>query len=75
MDSGGRYTIIVLLYRTDKYEGELKASEEERVFGLDRRDISDANLIWNMRELLEIFETDEYGEFFFKVAEGIHLGR
>lgn len=65
-EDGTRY--IVLLYKTDKYEGELKASEEGKVFWLDRKDISDANLIWNMRELLEIFETDEYSEFFFKVG-------
>lgn len=70
---GTRY--IVLLYKTNKFEGELKASEEGRVFWLDRKDIPDANLIWNMRELLEIFETDEYSEFFFKIAEGIHPGR
>lgn len=72
-EDGTRY--IVLLYKTDKYEGELKSSEEGRVFWLDRKDIPDANLIWNMRELLEIFETDEYSEFFFKVAEGVHPGR
>lgn len=65
-EDGTRY--IVLLYKTDKYEGELKASEEGKVFWLDRKDISNANLIWNMRELLEIFETDEYSEFFFKVG-------
>lgn len=63
---GTRY--IVLLYKTDKYEGELKSSEEGRVFWLNKKDIPDANLIWNMRELLEIFESDEYSEFFFKVG-------
>ena len=37
--------------------------------------VQNANLIWNMRELLEIFETDEYSEFFFKVKDGVHPGR
>lgn len=63
---GIRY--IVLLYKTDKYSGELKSSEEGRVFWLNKKDIPEANLIWNMRELLEIFESDEYSEFFFKVG-------
>lgn len=66
-EDGTRY--IVLLYKTDKFEGELKASEEGRVFWLDRKDIPAANLIWNMRELLEIFESDEYSEFFFEVGK------
>lgn len=67
-EDGTRY--IVLLYKTDQYSGELKSSEEGRVFWLDRKDISDANLIWNMRELLSIFEGNEYSEFFFEYKNG-----
>lgn len=65
---GTRY--IVLLYKTNKFEGDLKESEEGHVFWLDRKDIPNANLIWNMRELLEIFESDEYSEFFFDLKTG-----
>lgn len=67
-DDGTRY--LVLLYKTNQFEGELKASDEGRVFWLDKEDIPKANLIWNMRELLEIFETDKYSEFFFEVKKG-----
>lgn len=70
---GTRY--MVLLYKTDQYEGELKASEEGRVFWLKKTEIPNANLIWNMRELLEIFESDAYSEFFFKVEATIHPTR
>lgn len=66
-EDGTRY--LVLLYKTDQFEGELKESEEGRVFWLDRKDLPTAKLIWNMRELLEIFEGDEYSEFFFRVDE------
>lgn len=65
-EDGTRY--IVLLYKTNEYVGEIKSSEEGKVFWLDRKDIPTANLIWNMRELLEIFETDEFSEFFFRVG-------
>lgn len=65
-EDGTRY--IVLLYKTNQYEGELKSSDEGKVFWLDRKDIPTAKLIWNMRELLEIFETEEYSEFFFRVG-------
>ena len=66
-EDGTRY--LVLLYKTDQFEGELKESEEGRVFWLERKDLPTANLIWNMRELLEIFEGDKYSEFFFRVDE------
>lgn len=67
-DDGTRY--LVLLYKTNQFSGELKSSEEGRVFWLDRKDIPEAKLIWNMRELLEIFEGDQYSEFFFEYKNG-----
>lgn len=66
-EDGTRY--VVLLYKTNKYEGKIKSSVEGKVFWLDREEIASANLIWNMRELLEIFESDQYSEFFFKVED------
>ena len=71
-EDGTRYT--VLLYKTHKFTGELKSSDEGRVFWIDRADIDSANLIWNMKELLEIFDTDLYSEFFFKIKDGKYKG-
>lgn len=71
-EDGTRY--IVILYKTNEFEGEIKSSEEGRVFWLDRKDVEKANLIWNMRELMEIFETDTYSEFFFKIKDGKYKG-
>ncbi|MCM1363767.1 MAG: 8-oxo-dGTP diphosphatase [Faecalibacterium sp.] len=65
---GTRY--IVMLYKAIEFAGELKSSDEGEVFWLERRDIPTVNLIWNMRELLEIFDTDNYSEFFFKTENG-----
>ena len=72
-EDGTRY--VVLLYKTDKFTGELKSSDEGRVFWIDRADIDRVNLIWNMKELLEIFDTDLYSEFFFKIKDGKYKGR
>ena len=72
-EDGTRY--IVILYKTNNYEGKIRESEEGRVFWLDRKDIPSANLIWNMRELLEIFETDNYSEFFFEVNKDVKPNR
>lgn len=72
-EDGTRY--IVLLYKTDKFTGELKSSDEGRVFWIDRVEINSINLIWNMKELLEIFDTDLYSEFFFKIKDGKYKGK
>ena len=72
MEDGIRY--LVLLYKTDKFTGELKSSKEGRVFWLDRSQVNEANLIWNMRELLEIFDSYRYSEFFFKIKNGKYRG-
>ena len=71
-EDGTRY--VVLLYKTHKFTGELKSSDEGRVFWIDRADIDSVNLIWNMKELLEIFDTDLYSEFFFKIKDGKYKG-
>ena len=71
-EDGTRY--IVLLYKTHKFTGELKSSDEGRVFWIDRDEINSVNLIWNMKELLEIFDTDLYSEFFFKIKNGKYKG-
>ena len=73
LEDGTRY--IVLLYKADKFEGELKSSEEGRVFWLDRDMIPSAGLIWNMRELMQIFETDDFSEFFFRIKNGTYEGQ
>lgn len=67
-EDGTRY--IVLLYKTNKFSGELKSSKEGRTYWLNRKDIDKANLIWNMRELLQIFESSQYSEFFFEFKDG-----
>ena len=72
-EDGTRY--IVLLYKTNEFVGSLKDSDEGKVFWLDRNKVNDANLIWNMRELLEIFDGDQYSEFFFRVEEGKYSGQ
>ena len=59
-EDGTRY--IVLLYKTDKFTGELKSSDEGRVFWIDRAEINSVNLIWNMKE------------FFFKIKNGKYKG-
>lgn len=71
-EDGTRY--LVLLYKADKFSGELKSSDEGRVFWIERSDLDSVNLIWNMKELLEIFDSDRYSEFFFKIKNRKYKG-
>ena len=71
-EDGTRY--IVLLYRAERFSGEIAPSEEGRVFWLDRGDVDSAPLIWNMRELLRIFDSAQYSEFFFRIENGKYSG-
>ena len=61
-DDGSRY--LVLLYKTNRFSGELHSSPEGRVFWTTRTDFEKMPVIWNMRELLQILDTDDYSEFF-----------
>lgn len=73
-DDGSRY--LVLLYKTDRFSGELRSSEEGRVFWTTREEFERLPVIWNMREILQILDADEYSEFFWPEGadEGVLLG-
>lgn len=64
---GSRY--MVFLYKTDKFSGNLKSSEEGDVFWVEKEQLPQLNLVWNMKELLNIFFSDVYSEFFFKISD------
>ena len=61
-DDGSRY--LVLLYKTNRFSGELKSSPEGKVFWATRKQFQTMHVIWNMRELLQILDSDQYSEFF-----------
>jgi len=66
-DDGSRY--LVLLYKTNQFSGELRSSPEGRVFWTTREQFKKMHVIWNMKELLRILDTDEYSEFFWEKGE------
>lgn len=73
-DDGSRY--LVLLYKTDRFSGELRSSEEGRVFWTTREEFKRLPVMWNMREILQILDADAYSEFFWPEGadEGVLLG-
>ena len=61
-DDGGRY--LVLLYRTDRFTGQLRASEEGRVFWVTREEFQRMDVLWNMKEVLRIMDSATQNELF-----------
>ena len=67
-DDGSRY--MVLLYKTDKFEGELSESEEGKVYWIDRKDMSKMKIAHDMDLLLNVFVDDNLSEFFYQRRDG-----
>lgn len=62
MNDGSRY--LVLLYRTDRFTGQLRASEEGRVFWVTREEFRRMDVLWNMKEVLRIMDSATQNELF-----------
>lgn len=62
-DNGTRY--MVLLYKTDQFEGTLRSSDEGEVYWIDKEDLLKASLAKNMKETFQVFLDDRLSEMFF----------
>ena len=62
-DDGSRY--MVLLYKTDKFSGELRSSDEGKVSWVNRAELDGMKLAQDMKELFSVFFDDDLSEFFY----------
>lgn len=65
---GFRY--IVLLFKTNCFSGELKSSDEGKVFWIDKKDIGKYALADGFEEVLEMFENDALSENYWWMENG-----
>lgn len=63
-DEDERY--IVLLFKTDKFEGTLISSDEGEMKWIDRNSLNDYTLVDDFMELLKVFDLDYYNEFMYE---------
>lgn len=63
-DEDERY--IVLLFKTDKFEGTLTSSEEGEMKWIHRDSLNDYILVEDFMELLKVFDSDDYSEFMYE---------
>ena len=67
-EDGRRY--VVFLFKTDRFSGELKSSDEGQVFWTDIDTILELPVIWHMDSMLRIFDKEEFAELFLEVENG-----
>ena len=58
---GGRY--LVFFFKTDKFEGELRSSEEGRVEWVHRKDLPHLSAVTDFVDMLKVFDRDDLTEF------------
>ena len=64
---GSRY--VVFLFTADRFTGELRSSEEGRVFWLEQDEVLESNWIWHMDGLMKIMADGEYTEMYLDPAD------
>jgi len=69
----GLFRYIVLLFRTDKFSGELKSSDEGRVFWIKRGELENYTLAEGFKEMLEVFENEDLSETYYRFENGVWL--
>lgn len=55
---------ITLMYKTNCFSGELKSSNEGKVFWIKRDDLDQYELSQDLKEMLMVMENDSLSEFF-----------
>ena len=67
-EDGERY--VVLLYRANRYSGELRSSDEGEVFWIPRDSLSQHQLSIDMEDMVKVFESDTLSEFYYYLENG-----
>lgn len=67
-DDGTRY--IVMLYKTDRFSGELRSSDEGKVFWIKRSELKNYQLPVGFDQMIRVFEDDGISEQYVRLANG-----
>ncbi len=61
---------VVLLYKTDHFEGELCSSDEGEVWWESIDNLQNLNLSLDMGDMLRVFKEEDLSEFFYRLDNG-----
>lgn len=66
----GLYRYIVFLFKTNRYSGELKSSDEGKVFWIDKKELESYVLADGFGEMFKVFDNDELFETYYWFENG-----
>ena len=66
--NGERY--VVLFYKTNRFHGELKSSDEGEVFWIPRGDLEKHQMVEDFPDMVKVFEEDSLSEFYYYKEDG-----
>ena len=67
-EKGERY--VVFFYKTNRFSGELKSSDEGKVFWIPRNTLDQYTLCDDFLDMVKVFESDHLSEFFYYTENG-----
>ena len=67
-DNGERY--VVLFYKTNRFSGELRSSDEGQVFWIPRETLSNYRLSVDFEDMFHIMEDADLSEFYYYKEQG-----
>lgn len=66
--NGARY--VVFFYKTNRFSGQLKSSDEGEVFWIPRDALHSYHLVIDFESMLKVFESDQFSEFYYYTEDG-----
>lgn len=66
----GKYRYIVLFFRTDRFTGELRSSDEGEVFWINKADLYNYPLANGFGEMFRVFDDDSLSENYYRYENG-----
>ncbi len=67
-EKGERY--VVFFYKTNRFSGELKSSDEGKVFWIPRNTLDQYTLCSDFLDMVKVFESDDLSEFYYYTENG-----
>lgn len=69
---GARY--VLLFYKTDRFSGTLRSSDEGEVFWIPRQDLPSYQLANDFLEMVQVMESEDLSEFYYYLKDGNYDG-
>ena len=61
---------MVFFYKTNRFSGTLKSSDEGEVFWISKEDLHKYTLCDDFESMIKVFESDELSEFYYYKEDG-----